>query len=288
MDEQAAGDAPAAPRLYSTDMLAEAIGVPAERICLWISQGLLEPTSRAGDAYFFDFKQMTAAQTLRELADSGANLKKLRRGMKRLRRWLPDEHVQRLVPGGDDVRVRLDEGELAEADGQLRLEFDEAAASPVAIATAPRTAAGWFDLGAAHYAGGAIDAAIEAFRRALQLGGPDAKVAFSLAQALAETGQHEQAAERYLQVIELDPQNADAWNNLGVVLCALNQHESACQAYRQALDIRPDDLRARYNLADLLDELGQPGAAAPHWRAYLHADASSVWAAHARRRLAAT
>jgi len=276
-----------APRLYSADTLAEAIGVPPQRICLWISEGLLEPTSSEGDDHYFDFKQMAAAQTLRELADTGADLKRLRRGMKRLRRWLPDEPAKRLVPGDAGLHVRLDEGQLAEADGQLRLEFGDDGGQPVSIAASQQTPHGWFALGAEHYAAGETDAAIEAFRRALQVGGPDAKLAFSLAQALAEAGRNEQAAERYLQVVELEPLNADAWNNLGVVLCALDHHEGACQAYQRALEISPENLRARYNLADALDEAGRHADAAPHWRAYLQRDTTSAWAAHARRRLSA-
>ena len=272
--------------LYSTDTLAEAIGVPPERICLWIAEGLLEPTAAVADAYYFDFKQMSAAQTLRELADSGASIKKLRRGMKRLRRWLPDEARQRgLVPAEGHLHVRLDEGELADADGQLRLDFADDL-PPVPMHAPPRTAEGWFEAGTDCYASGDSAGAIEAFRAALQADGPNARVAFALAHVLAETGNHEQAAERYLQVIELEPQNADAWNNLGAVLCALDQAESACQAYTRALDIRPGDTRALYNLADTLDELGKTAAAAPHWRAYLQHDAASPWAAHARRRLA--
>jgi tetratricopeptide (TPR) repeat protein len=274
--------------LYSTDTLAEAIGVPAERICVWISEGLLEPSDVVAGTYYFSFKQMSAARTLRELADSGANLKKLRRGMKRLRRWLPEARPQeRIVSDDVELHVRLDGGELAETDGQLRLEFAGDATS-LPITRAPQTADGWFDVGVAHEAAGELHAAIEAYRAALRVGGTSAKIAFALAHALAEAGLHDQAAERYAQVLELDPGNADAWNNVGVILSALGQHEAARRAYCQSLEIRPDDARVHFNLADALDEIGRNAEAAPHWRAYLRHDASSAWAAHARRRLAMT
>jgi len=274
--------------LYSTDTLAEAIGVPAERICVWVAQGLLEAATEVEGAHYFNFKQMTAARTLRDLIESGTSLKKLRLGMKRLKKWLPDARPQqRLVAGDAGPLVRVDDDVAAEPDGQLRLEFIADDGAPVPLSALPQTAQGWFDLGTDHYAAGRLDDAVATFRRALQVGGPDARIAFALAHALAESGNHEQAAERYLQVVELDPQDADAWTNLATVLCALDQHEAACDAYRQALEIRPADARAHYNLADALDELGRRDDAAPHWQAYLKCDSTSHWAAHARKRLAA-
>jgi hypothetical protein len=47
---------------------------------VWVGEGLLKPTDAVSGTYYFDFKQMSAAQTLRELADAGASLKKLRGG----------------------------------------------------------------------------------------------------------------------------------------------------------------------------------------------------------------
>lgn len=274
--------------LYSTDTLADLIGVPPQRVCLWISSGLLEPTATAEGQHYFDFKQIRAAQTLKDLADAGASVRKLRRGMKRLTRWLPDPRPhERIVPGQAALHVRLDQGELAELDGQLRLDFaDDDDEASVPFARSPQTADGWFALGAAQEAAGEVHEAIEAYRAALRVGGASVKVTFSLAHALAEAGLLEQAAERYAQVLELDPTNVDAWNNVGVVLCALGQHDAACRAYRQALEIRPDDARAHYNLADTLVELGRRGEALSHWRAYLRIDPSGACAVHAQRQLA--
>jgi tetratricopeptide (TPR) repeat protein len=272
--------------LYSAESLAEIVGVSPEQ---WVGQQLLEPTQTRGRGeFYFDFRQASAAQTLRELAESGADLKKLRRGMKRLRRWLPPQRAAAvpILPPDGRVQVRLGEGELAEADGQLCFEFDDGG-SPLPLGTTPRTAAGWFDLGASHEADGDLDPAITAYTQALRTAGPDARICFALAHALAEAGKHEQAAERYLQVIEIEPQDGDAWNNLGTVLCAMDLREQACDAFAQAIEVDPHNARARFNLADTLDELGRIAEAALHFGEYLRFDPGSPWAAHARQRLTA-
>ena len=271
--------------LHSADALAEIIGVPHDRVARWIAQDLLEPTETCDGTLYFDFAKVSAAQTLRDLSASGASLSRLRSAMNRLRRWVPRQRTPApIVPVGDALHVRVKSGELADPNGQLCLEFGEGA-DPLPMHALPRTPDGWFARGCAHEADDELDAAVSDYRHALRAGGPDARIAFALAHALARLGRHESAAERYLQVIELDPQNGDAWNNLGAVLCGMDLREQACDAFRHAVEIDPGDARAHYNLADTLDELGRGAEAEPHYRQYLRRDSTSAWAAHARHRI---
>jgi tetratricopeptide (TPR) repeat protein len=261
-----------------------------------VKAGLIRPaeTGPAG-VWHFDFRQVSAAKTLVDLARSGVTLGRLRRSLERLRTWMPDAqqplHQLSLLEGGR-LMVRLEGGDLAEADGQLHFDFnsggDEQEVEPgqMRLHAGPATAAQWYEQGVEQQAAGYAAEAVESYRQAMLLGGPDAQVCFDLAHALASLGRREQAAERYAQAVEVRPDFADAWVNLGTVLAELGQRDRACAAFRRALEIDGGDGRAHYNLADTLDEMGLNHEAAPHWEAYLRQDQASRWAAHARRRLA--
>ena len=82
-------------RLYSTTEMAEVLGLPPERITSWIGSKLLNPTRSDDDGAYFDFPQLSAAKTLRDLSESGLTDRQLRRHMARLQR--PDDRTQFFV-----------------------------------------------------------------------------------------------------------------------------------------------------------------------------------------------
>jgi tetratricopeptide (TPR) repeat protein len=163
--------------------------------------------------------------------------------------------------------------------------MDSPKGSSLWVPTALVTAAQWYQRGQEQAAGDYPAEAAESYRQALLAGGPDARVCYDLAHALAEIGQMDAAAERYRQAVEIKPDFSDAWNNLGAALAELGRGQDAADAFQRVLELCPDDLRSIYNLADTLDELGRTQEAAPHWQAYLRQDSTSRWAAHARRQL---
>jgi tetratricopeptide (TPR) repeat protein len=281
-------------RLYTTPTLCELLGVAPGRIRAWVKAGLIRPAETRQGVWHFDFRQVSAAKTVCDLARSGVTVARLRHSVEQLRAWLPEAEapLQQLSLLEDGrVLVRLEDGELAEADGQLRIDFEqpapapaEPAHGPMRLHSGPSTAAQWYEQAVGQEAAGYLADAVESYRQALLLGGPDADVCFDLAHALAAMGKRERAAERYAQAVELRPKFADAWNNLGAVLAELGHPDDACEAFRRAIEIDPHDARAHYNLADTLDEMGFPAEAAPHWDAYLKQDRTSDWARHARSR----
>ena len=284
-------------QLYTTPTLCDVLGVAPGRIRAWVKAGLIQPAETRQGVWHFDFRQVSAAKTVCDLARSGVTVAKLRRSVEQLRAWLPEAdaplHQLSLLEDGQ-LLVRLEDGELAEADGQLRIDFErppqpapEATRPAMRLHAGPSTAAQWYEQAVAQEAAGYLADAVESYRQALLLGGPDADVCFDLAHALAAMGRRERAAERYAQVVELRPKFSDAWNNLGAVLAELGHHDQACEAFRRALETDPQDSRALYNLADTLDEMGFAAEAATHWQAYLKHDRTSRWAQHARLKLAA-
>ncbi|HZN65300.1 MAG TPA: tetratricopeptide repeat protein [Tepidisphaeraceae bacterium] len=286
-------------RLYTTATLCELLGVAPGRVRAWVKAGLLKPAETRDGVWHFDFRQASAAKTLCDLARSGVTLPRLRRSLEQLRAWLPDaeEPLQQLsLLAGGRVMVRLSDGDLAETDGQLYIDFDHAGSieaeddappATMRLHAGPSTAAQWYEQAVAEQAAGYLSEAVESYRQALLLGGPDADVCYDLAHALAALGRREQAVERYLQAVEIRPDFGDAWNNLGTLLAELGRRDEACAAFRRALEADPSDFRAHYNLADTLDEMGMLPESLPHWRAYLKYDGTSRWAEHARARLAA-
>lgn len=104
---------------------------------------------------------------------------------------------------------------------------------------------------------GDLVAAIQSYREALRIGGPDAQIVFDLAYALAAAGNIDPAIERYSQVIELDAKRQDAWNNLGDLLLTAGQTEAGLDALQHAVRLDPSDPVARYNFDLAVDQIDE-------------------------------
>jgi tetratricopeptide (TPR) repeat protein len=280
-------------RHFTLRELAQMLGLPAQRLSVWLRAGLIEPAATVDGICYFDFRHVAGAKSLCELVRSGITVARLRQSLHRLRGWLADledplsqltslEHSRRLV-------VRLADGQLAEPCGQLLFEFAGQTPEP-GPASLPwveqtRGATEWFELGCRAEDRGDHLQAAHAYRQALLAGGPAAETCFNLANVLSALGEYAQAGERYRQVIELDPSFWEAWNNLGTVLAYDGRDEDALAAYRQALRIHPRYPDAHYNIADTLDDLGRAAEAGEHWRTYLELEPHGAGAEYARERL---
>jgi tetratricopeptide (TPR) repeat protein len=292
-EAESEGSQPPGPQLFSTARLTELLGVSRERIRGWVKKGLIEPVTTEHGVWQFDFRQVSAARMLCDLAAAGVSPRRIHRALALLRKFMPGlerplEQLAALDKGGT-LLVRLAEGDLSEADGQLHFEFTEAPppadASSMRIAPGPRSAADWLAQGLEQEREGFLEEAAASYRQALLTGGPDAQTCFNLANVLRSLGNKPQALERYSQAVEVDPGFADAWNNMGTLLVELDKPDEACVAFGRALAADPDDLRAHYNFADTLEEMGRHDEAAVHWRAYVAGDPVSEWGTYARRRL---
>jgi tetratricopeptide (TPR) repeat protein len=177
---------------------------------------------------------------------------------------------------------------LTDPSGQGCLDFEESVDEAIVSLSQPSTTADeWFEMGCDHEDAERLEEAVEAYRQALLIGGPNSTICFNLANVFYRLEKKEQAAERYYQAVELDRGFAAAWNNLGIVLGDLGSQKDAVVAFEHALSQNPGYADAHYNLADLLDQMGDEPAADAHWRCYIAKDQKSAWARHARKRLAA-
>ena len=132
---------------------------------------------------------------------------------------------------------------------------------------------------------GLLEEAVDAYRTALALTGPDATINFEMAELLYRLGDISAARERYYMTLELDEDFVEARANLGCVLAETGQLDLAVAAFQGALvrhDGYPD---VHYQLGRTLDELGRVDEALDHWRHFVALAPDSPWATEARDRL---
>ncbi|MFN9985489.1 MAG: tetratricopeptide repeat protein, partial [Pirellula sp.] len=219
-----------------------------------------------------------------------------------------------LVFDGRRILLR-DQGKLFGAHGQLHLDFDLDASEsedessnsntnirsiqvhePIhddALLVGPRETSDlepWSRDDMLHAAeeledAGRIEEAIEWYRVILSKYGPNADIAFQLAELLYRSGDLGAARERYYNAVEIDEDFVEARANLGCVLAELGQIELAIAAFEGALardDRYPD---VHYHLARSLDEVGKSDQATRHWVRFLQLSPQSPWADEALERL---
>lgn len=255
----------------------------------------------------FDFPQIAAVRRLDELVHAGVDLKRLKRTLSRLRRWLPEAErsLVRLDLLDPRMTLRDDHGELMDIDGQRLFDFaaeeddspprlsimafdsasdDGGEPTEVGDRSAPEIERE-FVRACRLEARGDHEAAERAYQEWLAKYGPDPDVCYNLANVLRELGRLEGAIERYRQAIELDPEHAAAWLNLGIALADAGRCDESVAAAKRAVSLDPDNAAALYSLADALDETECASEAGECWRAYLRLDDASDFAEHARRRL---
>ncbi|MCZ6560541.1 MAG: sulfotransferase [Gammaproteobacteria bacterium] len=108
----------------------------------------------------------------------------------------------------------------------------------------------WFDLGYVLEMSGKWSSAIDAFRRALQLGDSNNEETYThLGSVLAQDGQEAAAKENYLKALELNPDHAPAMYGLGMVITAFGEFEEASQWLRRAVRRDPNLVEVYQQLA---------------------------------------
>jgi predicted O-linked N-acetylglucosamine transferase (SPINDLY family)/predicted SAM-dependent methyltransferase len=106
-------------------------------------------------------------------------------------------------------------------------------------------------LGCALQAGGKIDDAIIAFRRAVALDPGMAKAHNNLGNTLEAVGRLDEAAQAYSRAIELDPTLAHALYNLGTLRDRAGDWTRAIDYFKQALAIEPRNPQWRLRLGQI-------------------------------------
>lgn len=274
---------------FSQSELGRVLKVPRDRLRVWIKAGILAPIDTIQGIPYFDFAQVSGIRTLWELTQAGVSSAQIRRSLERLSTWMPSMESSlsqlQLLEGNGTLLVRTEQG-LADASGQLHLEFDDA---PPVLPSLPATSVSaeeWRERGYALHDEGRYEASAHAYRQALFLGVSNpVGIIYNLGSVLYATGQLGAAAERFRQALELQHDYAPAWNNLGNALMESGQTDDAIRAYQRAVEVSPDFPDVHYNLADALHAVHRFSEARVHWKQYLRLEPAGEWADYARWRL---
>ena len=114
--------------------------------------------------------------------------------------------------------------------------------------------------GAANGGLGLLDAAIEAYNKALSIKPDYADAYFNMGIALKDQEKLEEAIEAYNKALAIKPDYAEAYYNMGNDMKDKGEFDAAIYSYKQALKIKPEFAKVKHLLASLI---GKTTKAAP-------------------------
>jgi tetratricopeptide (TPR) repeat protein len=251
-----------------------------------IKAGFVKPARGARGAYRFSFQDLIVLRTARALIDAKIPARRIRRSLESLRRELPEsvplsglsisavgDHV--VVRDGDSQR-QVDSGQyllgldVSMEDGVLRVVEHRVPAAPPAAPPAPPPTVlpgDWFAQ-ALSLEGSDPQAALAAWRHAVDEDAGNAAAWTNLGRLLHEQGLTAQAAEVYRRALVQVGPDALLLYNQGVLLEDLGHPAAALAAYQSALAEDPDLADCHYNLARLYESLGEAQHALRHLGQY--------------------
>lgn len=264
----------------SADTVCSTAGVTAELLARWEQFDLV----RAADGRY-DFRDVVSLRAIAELVSAGVRLDAVARGIRGLRRHLPDvdrplAQLRLIAAGPRELLADFEEYRLA-PDGQLLLNFDLPA---VPTAASPSGAAS-----ADHARAAASRPSPAVASRAPVPGEPQHRPALGDARRTPagvlnadewlDTGRRweeeqdwPQAERAYRQALAVQPAFPEAHFNLGNVLRSQERLAAAAECYAAAVKTDERFAPAWYNLADVYEEQGRLAEAIACLRRALRAD----------------
>lgn len=131
----------------------------------------------------------------------------------------------------------------------------------VTVKSSPRSAKAWYNLGVAEDDRGNLEAAVDAYRRAVEIKPDMAEAHRNLGLALLAGDRAAAALVHLREAARLDAGIPDVHSDLGVALFRLGRLAEAEEAFRREIARHPEAARAWYNLGTVLLEGGRPDRA---------------------------
>lgn len=291
---------PASVSGYSTRDVSALLGLSPEQVRSYVRAGVLAPQQGHRGEYLFSFQDLILLRAAKGLLAARIPHRRILSALENLQRQLPAGKPLtgvRITADGHRVVVRDGDEAWHPDSGQKLLDFgvDELRREVSSLLQVggrnghrggepqeePRPADpvdsdGWFERGEELEADDP-EAALAAYRRALELDPAHADAHLNAGRLLHEKGDLEGAERHYRRAQAIEAEGsfsgtaviaATAAFNLGVVLQDLERLEDAAEAYEAALEADPDLADAHYNLAGVYEALGNPKAAFRHLKAY--------------------
>jgi tetratricopeptide (TPR) repeat protein len=266
------------------------LGLTRNQLDYWDRLGLVSPRKDGRDR-FYDFKDLIGLRTVKQLAETGVPVNRLRRALVALRKnlcWAETSLAElRILSNGKDIIVEDAGSRLEPLSGQFVLNFEtREIGEKVHVLTGSR-AEEWIAK-ASQYEGNATTRAeaIDAYQHVLSADPQSIDALINCGTLYYEDGNLEKALECFRRALTLDVENPLVHFNLGSVLEEVGDFEGARQHLRHAVRLRPDYADAHYNLAFVCDKMGAYAEARQHWQTYIKLDPLSPWCRYARERLA--
>jgi tetratricopeptide (TPR) repeat protein len=289
---------PIASGAWQREDVCRMLGITSRQLGAWERQGFLSP----GET--FGFPDLVALKTLRRLRELRIPVGQIRDAVTSLKTRLEDIDAPlaqlKITTEGKRIAVHVSGSRMEAVTGQLLLDFGEREieklrAFPMKPEPSPdetrvpideEKAEYWFQRGLGlEETGAPIEAAIEAYRKALEAnpGAPGALV--NLGTILFRQRKYRQAREHYTRAILSDPSYPLAHFNLGNLADEQGDFEEARMHYLDAIRLNPRYADAYFNLALLAERMGDILQAIGYWSRYLKLDTTSSWARAARKQL---
>lgn len=279
---------------YSTRDVAALLGLPVAQVRSYVRSGFLVPGQGPRGEYRFTFQDLILLRTAKGLVEARVPTRRIVLALKNLRDQLPEGRPitgVRISAQGHHVVVRDGREIWNPESGQALLDFEvsdlardaaslenqrarrfavataEPEATEATEATEADTAEEWFDRGA-ELEQDDPDAAMDAYRQALEIDPTMVDARLNLGRLLHEAGRTVEAEGHYRNALETRPDDPTALFNLGVALQDLGRRAEAAEVYEKTLEIDPALADAHYNLAVVYEELGRKKAAIRHFKSY--------------------
>jgi tetratricopeptide (TPR) repeat protein len=269
-------------------------GATRQQLDYWARLRLVRPRARWGER-FFNFSDLVAVETLRQLAARKFPAKRLCRAIEALERQLGEARAPL-----SSLRVSLQGAQLVVHEpgpdgrpiepltGQLMLDFETAPLQQKVRSLGQRTAEEWFELGMALDASDdTLGDAVEAYRQAIKADPEWVEAHINIGTTLYHLGRLQESFEAFRTAVRMNPDNSLAHFNLGCICDRLGDTDTAIEEFRAAVARVPNMAEAHLNLAIAYEKTGREGDALRHFSFYLRYEPKGPWAELARTRLAA-
>lgn len=257
-------------RTYTVEQLASLSKLPKDVVAQLAMLGLIE--ARGGS---FGFRDLAAARQVAGLLAAGTALSVITKSLCEIRKWLPDARLSnlRLFPESSDrILVEQMKGRT-DKTGQFVLDVEKPGGDADIV----------FENAQSAEEAGNIATAERLYRRAMNMDPADPAAPFNLGNIMRSMGRSLEAEAAYRAALKADRRFAQAWYNLADVLDDQRRTKEAIACLERALEVDPGYADAMFNIALLLQRIERHADAAEWWRRYLSVDASSPWAARAKR-----
>ncbi len=283
---------------WSRDDVCRMLAITTRQLNSWEKLGFLSP----GDT--FGFPDLVTLKTLRRLRELRIPVHKIKEAVASLKMRLEDIDRPlaqlKITTEGRRIAVHVSGSRMEATSGQLLLNFGEQEieklrafpmkAEPKATAATAaideEKAEFWFQRGLAlEETGAPIEAAIEAYEKALEANPAAPGALVNLGTILFRQKKFRLAREKYERAVAADPTYPLAHFNLGNLADEQGDFEGARKHYLEAIRLNPRYADAYFNLALLSERMNEILRAIGYWSTYLKLDATSSWARAARKQL---